>query len=274
MILRINNSILTLILLIILFPFCKIYPQIYQNQSQLSVVNPKVLINENQISDNPALLHFIENNYACFSYTISKFGLKEISPVFADAGMKLSDNWYAAISLYSLGDELYNEFAMMFISSLKITEKIIAGGGFEYIRMSIKDFYSDFNLQYHFGTVLIISKELTAGFSFKNFTRSYFEGGENTANQIATAGICFSPASNISTEFAGIVRIGTQSGFLVHFFYEPFEIIALRISYATAPKLFNLGLRINTLDWFNLSFNLQYHSNLGYTHTPAISILW
>ncbi len=250
------------------------YAQLYQNQILLPIVNPKVLINEHQIADNPAIIHFVDNNYACFSYTISKFGLKEISPMYADIGMKFSEDWGLGLSLYGLGNELYNEFAIMLMSSYKLTDKIIAGISCEYIRMSIKDNFADYNFQFHFGTMLIISKKLTTGFSFKNITREYFTGGESTANQIATAGICYTPIDNISFEFGGIVRLATQSGFLVHFLYEPFDFTVFRVSYATAPKLFNIAIKLNTFDWINISFNLQYHNILGFAQTPAISLYW
>ncbi len=272
--LNINFKLLILILINILSITWKIFPQFDQNQVQLPIVNSNILLIENQISDNPAMLHFIDDNYASFSYIISKFGLKEISPVFADAGMKINDELSGAISLYGLGDEKYNEFSVLVITSYKITDKVVVGGACEYARMSIKDFYSDFTFQFHFGTILKISNDLTTGFSLKNITRSFFRGGENTANQNAIAGICYSPDANIAFEFSGIVRIGLQSGFLLHFLYRPFEIITLRVSYATAPKLVNVGIRLNTLDWINFTINLQYHSNLGYTYAPAVSFFW
>jgi hypothetical protein len=223
-------------------------------------------------SYNPALLSYLKVPTLTLNAALSRFGLSELSPGYILFGMPVSDNFVTAITGFGIGNDLYNEFSGALHGAYSISEFMDIGVSVEYFRISIKDHQLDDSYQFHIGSNVRISDFMSAGVCVKNINNSYYLGGERTSGQQGAIGFGFLIADDLTFDLGMQVSTYGQSGLSLATLYTLENIINVRFSALTSPRIVSGSVSILAIPYIDLNILSSYHDIIGWSHSFGLSV--
>jgi hypothetical protein len=234
----------------------------------------KAEINFNRKIQNPAQIWEFDSHIISSTVSPSRFGLKELTPAALFYSQPITKELSSAVSVFGLGNKLYNEFSGTIIGAYKFGDYTRLGVAIEYSRISISNYLPQDAYQIHIGGLIDLTDEITAGFTLRNLTRQNYFGGDKTSAQQAIFGLGLIPESNLSFDLDGIISLNKASGlaFAGKYIFE--KLIAMRIAYLTNPASFEIGINLIAINTINISLLAQYHNYLGFSQIYSLTYNW
>lgn len=211
---------------------------------------------------NPANISFVENFAFSLSYSPSRFGLEELSPLSA-IGVYSFQNLSIGASLFNLGNELYREFSTSFIVSYSAYDDFILALSAEYDRIDIQDYRNDALVAFNLGTRVNLSEQLHAAFVLRNLNNARFEGVDNKVFRLGVLGLGYRMNEKFYYGINAVIHFEYSSSFNFNIVYNPIETIAIKIGAMTNPRSIELEISSTAIDRFGINFGLYYHDYLG-----------
>lgn len=223
---------------------------------------------------NPSIISEIKSSRASLSVEPSIYILPDLNRSHLFIGHRINDNIVIAGNINAIGNNLYNELNAAFNISANIGDAITLSGKMTYGRMDIKN-YSNYNiLNFHFGGLLDISENLSAGVVLTNLNRATYEGNSKSAEQTALISVGYTLNDNFAFDVSSLILIGYGSGFSVSGKYVYNDNIQIRLAYQNLPKLVEGGFQYSVNDKISMTYRINYNMNLGFVNSFAFNYAW
>lgn len=242
--------------------------------SKIETSTGKTIFKDISIIQNPALLKLIDSGIVNLSFSPSRFGLSELSPLGLFFANNLNKQVRTSASIIGLGNNLYNEFDVGIQTGYIVNKLLTLGFGLEYARLSVKDYSSEFNLFLDFGAVFDFNNSFSAGFSLQNVSRSFFTNGNNNVRQNAIIGLGYSAYSFLDFELNAVISINQSSGFSFASKYNYENVLSMRAAVLSDPLSLETGFFVHIYNPLIFISNIDYHHKLGLSQTFGLAYTW
>jgi len=220
---------------------------------------------------NPAALGALAWREAGFFYT-RPYGLQELSYfsfAFADPYLLSPSAATLSISIMQYGFELYNEKSLKASYANSFEKIFFFGLSLGHYHLSIKNYGSESATGIDVGTLLLLSPEVSLGFSAFNLNQPKL--GDEALPTSYIFAVAYAPEENLrllldiekDPRFALMVKSGVE--------YEPAPAISLRAGFSTNPSKVGGGIGIHH-GWLDIDYALTQHPDLGLTHQAALHL--
>ncbi len=213
---------------------------------------------------NPAKIKPEGKFQACFGYSPSIFGLKELSPASVGAAYGLGESLGIAARMSSYGSDIFRETAAEVKVSQTIENLLSLGIAVKYSNFYARDYSSLNKLEAAIGGVLHIEDNLDAGFFLTNIFGETYAQTDETAVRTAVFGAGYSPADNLRFDADVRIALEGKSGFSLASAYTFADFVQARLAYQTYPQIVEFGAKATFLKNWNALVILDYHNDLGF----------
>ncbi|MCE1190155.1 MAG: hypothetical protein LWX56_13570 [Ignavibacteria bacterium] len=218
---------------------------------------------------NPASTAELNETKIGFFFSPSPFGLDQLR-CLSTAVIYPLRQFTASAGCTTYGFDLYRETKITAGVAAEAAANVLAGISVTLENLSIKNYGSASTLMFNGGFVYLFTRELRAGFSITNFTRSSIGQG-NTLLPVQTAvGFQWAPSSiriNFSVEKESDRSATTHTGFE---YLLPLD-ITIMAGYTTYPAIPSGGI-VFRAGPASFTYAMQYHNILGSTHCIELEL--
>lgn len=217
---------------------------------------------------NPAALSTSKNILFGAYYSPSPFGLKELSTANA-AFVYPMDEFSVGLGFEKYGFELLNEKKIVVSVSNMVDTNIIAGISLTYQNIHIENYGDDSAFSLNFGTLFIIEKWLSTGFSVTNLLRSSYGSETGQIPFTYSFGVKVSPISFTDIYLSIFKEDNYPISFRFGIEYPLIKYLTLRTGFMNDPQSISGGIGLY-YSFINFDYAVFTHSVLGLTHQAAI----
>ena len=206
-----------------------------------------------------------------FSFFITRpFGLKELT-YFSFVGVLPTSIGTFAAGINEFGNEIYQEQATVLNYSRSLNETISLGFNFQYMKLHIKGYGSDFSLGLDFGFLIKLNSKLNWGFFTTNINRVTLGESNDQLPQTFVTGVSYNPLKNLTLNFDLYEELPFPIELRGGIEYLIFNKLALRTGFITETEEFCFGLGFIS-NKFNCDYAVNTHPDLGLTHQFSLQL--
>lgn len=220
---------------------------------------------------NPACLSVRTGTSAALEYLPALFGIGELERGGISLGRTFSFGT-AALSMSTLGFELYREASVQLAGARELSERVALGISLDLYSLAIRGYGSDQALGLDVGILVCLGPGLTYGVALHNANRPSIGSAAEPLPQSLTMGISVQPlpAALVAISAEKDSRFPFELSAGAEYCFE--DLLTLRIGVTHEPSTIAAGIGVRTSQ-VCMDYAYSVHPDLGDTHCFSLSFV-